>query len=130
MAAKNTYQLRGLRGGQVVVNGSFAPNGSSALVATSNQGRGFTVARTSAGLFTITFADKYANLISFTHGLQLAAGDDKVTQGGTYTAASKTLTLRVWDVSAAAETDVAANANNRIHFQVIFDNSAVVPVRG
>lgn len=130
MAAHNQYQLKALLGGYVVVPGSFAPNAGSAIVATSNKGKGWTVARTSAGLFTITFDAKYVDLIYFDAGLQLAVGDDKYCQPGTYTAASKTMTVRVWDISGAAETDVAANANNRINFLAVFDNSSRKPTRG
>ena len=112
--------------GRVVVEGSFAPNGSSAVSSASNKGVGWSVARTSAGLFTITFDGeyKYNQLDSFTAFLQLATGDDKYAQGGTYTAptstANGTMTVRVWDASGAAETDVAADANNRINFVAIF----------
>ena len=118
-------KIRTLLLGHTIIAGSFAPNGSSALAATSTFGRGFTVARTSAGLFTITLGDKYAKMVGATYALQLATGDDKFVQFGTYVAASKTLELRVWDVSAAAVADIAANANNRIHFALHMSNSGV-----
>jgi hypothetical protein len=127
MANRNFEPLRAAGGERVVISGSFAPNGSSALSAASTYGRGFTVARTSAGLFTITLADQYYQLEAATATLQLASGDDKVVQFGTYTAASKTITLRVWDISGAAETDVSANANNRIHFCLVFKNTNHTP---
>lgn len=114
--------VRGLGKGVTIIAGSFAPAGAGAV--TDQKGRGFTVARTSAGLFTITFTGRFGDFIAFIPGLQLAAGDDKFVQMGTYTAASRTLTLRVWDVSVPAETDVAANANNRINFIAVFKNSS------
>ena len=104
----------------VTVTGSFAPNGTNAVVAASNKGVGFSVARTSAGLFTLTFADKHYDLISFVAGLRLASADDKCLVGGVYVAASKTLTITVWDKSGAAATDIAVNANNRISFKCEF----------
>ena len=126
MADRMWYEkIRTLLLGHTIIAGSFAPNGSSALVATSTFGRGFTVARTSAGLFTITFADKYAKMVGSSVALQLATGDDKIVQLGTYTAASKTVTIRSWDISGAAETDIAANANNRVHFAFHMSNSGV-----
>jgi hypothetical protein len=127
MANRNFEPLRSAGGERVVITGSFAPNGSSALSAASTYGRGFTVARTSAGLFTITLADQYYQLESATATLQLATGDDRFVQFGTYTAASKTITLRIWDISGAAETDVSANANNRVNFCLVFKNTNHTP---
>ncbi len=111
---------------------SFAPNGSSAVAATSIKGKGiYSVARTSAGLFTITFSSDYAALVAGDAHLQLATGDDKYAQLGTFTAATAaaraTMTVRVWDASAAAETDVAANANNRINCFFTFRKGSIVP---
>src|SRR3990172_8848091 len=57
----------------VVVKGSFAPNGGSAIDATKNKGRGFSVARTGAGLFLITFEQVGYDLVSM---LKRAAGGD------------------------------------------------------
>jgi len=108
----------------VVIAGSFAPNGSSAVSAASNKGTGFTVARTSAGLFTITFTESYPDLLSAVATLQLASADDKYVQVGTYTAATKALQIRVFDASDAAVADVDANANNRINFVCVFENTA------
>lgn len=118
-------KFRSLLAGATNIAGSFAPNGASAVDSASVRGKGFTVVRTSAGVFTITFADQYAKLISATATLQLATADDKYVLVGTYTAASKTLVLNVWDVSGAALTDVAADANNRINFSALFSISSV-----
>lgn len=112
--------------GLVKIEGSFAPNGSSALAVASTYGKGFTVARTSAGLFTITLADKYAQLICATLGLQLASGADSFIQFGSIdVVTAKTVQIRNWDVSDAAVADIAANANNRIHFSLTLRNTAV-----
>jgi len=104
-----------------VVAGSFAPD--SANAPTTLRGRGFTVVRTSAGLYTLTFENRFAGCVSATATLQLASADDKMAQIGTI-ANSKTSTntaqIRVWDISGAAATDVAANANNRVNFCFIF----------
>lgn len=122
MASRIFRKIMGINQGEVRVSGSFAPNGSSAISAASNTGKGWTVAYISTGLYRITFADKYPFLISGMAVLQLATGDDKYVQLGTYTASSKTLDIRVWDASGAAVADVAANANNRINFDCVFGN--------
>jgi hypothetical protein len=113
----------------VDVDLSFAPNGASALVATGVKGKGVTVARTSAGLFTITFANGYVDLICATATAQLATAADINAQIGTYTAptatASATLTVRL--IAVATETDVAANANNRVNVRCTFAKSSVTP---
>lgn len=105
---------------RIMVEGSFAPNGSSAISAASNKGLGWSVAYTSTGLYTLTFQDSFVDLESITVSLQLASGDDKALQLGTWTASAKTLEIRCWDTSAAAVADIAADANNRINFQAIF----------
>jgi len=79
--------------GRVNVHGSFAPNGSSALAAANTNGKGFTVARTSQGLFTITFDNKYPELVSAVCALQNASSAPARAQFGDYVAASKTLQL-------------------------------------
>ena len=112
----------------VILAGSFAPNGSSAVSAASNKGTGWSVAWTSTGLFTITLADSYPSLISATASLQLTSGDDKFLQFGAIDVLSaKTLQIRVWDVSGTAVSDVAADAGNRINFTLILKNSSVTP---
>jgi len=123
MAERNFDFMETIGRKKRLVSGSWAPNGGSTLVAADTYGYGFTVAWTSTGLFTITFANTYRRLQSVTVSLQLASGDDKYLQVGTYTAASRTLTVRVWDASGAAVADVAADANNRIHFSCVFDDS-------
>jgi hypothetical protein len=110
---------------RIMVEGSWAPNAGNAIDATSVKGKGFSVVWTSTGLFTITFQDAFVDLESFTCTLQLAAGDDMIIQAGTWTAASKTMTVRVWNIAGAAVADVAADANNRIHFQAVFKDTGV-----
>lgn len=128
MAARNFIHTQALTRDMVCIMGSFAPNGSSAVSAASRKGLGWSVARTSAGLFTITFTDKWADLVSATATAQLATAADINAQVGTYTAASKTLTIRL--IAVATETDVAADANDRINFICWFRNSLAKPTRG
>src|SRR5689334_5391449 len=122
MSSRLLRKIMGITHGLVNVPGSFAPNGSSALDATKVNGKGFSVAYTSTGLYTITFEDAYPFLVSATASLQLATDADQLVKVGTYTAASKTLVVTAWDISSAAVADIAANANNRINFNCYFGN--------
>lgn len=126
MAERNFDFLETIGRKKRVLAGSFAPNGSSALVAADTKGLGFTAAYVSTGLYRLTFANAYGALNSATATLQLATGDDKYVQIGTYTAADRTLDIRVWDASGGAVADVAANANNRINFVCVFDDALQV----
>lgn len=126
MANRFWYEkVRSLLVGRADISGSFGPNGTSAVDPASINGKGFTVARTSAGVFTVTLADRYAKLLAANCSLQLATGDDKFVQLGPYVAASHTIQIRVWDASGAAPADVTADPNNRIHFNLILTVSGV-----
>lgn len=112
--------------GTVMVGGSFAPNGASAIDNTLNQGSGWSVARTGTGQYTITLQDSYVNVYAANASLQLSAPDDKSMQWGAIDVVNaKTLVLTVWDNSAAAPADVAANASNRVHFMIHMKNTTV-----
>lgn len=87
--------------------GRFTLDGVPAAV--DVHGRGFTVARTAAGRYTVTFADAVATLYNARCNVQVAIGSTDMegqlgafTPGGTGTA---TLILRT--MVAAVETDVA-----------------------
>ena len=125
MASRPTEFVRSRGKGYTVISGSFAPD--SANTPTAVKGAGFTVVWTSTGTFTITFDEKYYDLISANATLQLASADDKFVQVGTYTAASKTLVIRCLDNNAGtiSVADITANANNRINFHCVFKNSAI-----
>jgi len=117
-----------LQRGLVVIAGSFAPNGSSAISAASNEGLGWSVARTNTGLYTITFSDKYAALVSFDLTLQMNTPAAQVLCAGAFSQSGKTITITNFTSGSAA--DIAANANNRIHFTACFRNSDALPHRG
>ena len=127
MASRIWTTLQTLGKRRHLIEGSFAPNGSSALVAADVKGKGFSVAYISTGLYRVTFEDKYVGLESFTLGLMLNAADDKMLQFGPYDPSAKTLDIRSYDISGGALADIAANANNRISFQVIFNDSTPGP---
>ncbi len=123
MANRMEEPIRALGKRYVIVAGSFAPNGASAISAASNKGKGFTAARTDVGAYLITFTDKWTDLVSVTFTQQRAAVADGVPQAGTYDASAKTLV--VTNLVGATPTEIAANANNRIHFLAIFRNTSI-----
>lgn len=128
---RNLAPVRALVRELIPLPGSFAPNGGSALDLTTRKGLGWTVTRTSTGLFTVTFTDTQADLVAFEAQLQLASADDKYLQMGTLVNTSTPVVqIRVMDISGAAVADVAANANNRIHFVAWMRNSAAKPTLG
>lgn len=103
---------------RVVVAGSFAPDTASAP--TDLYGKGFTVARTSAGIFTVTLEQIYGQLDSAIATLQLATAADQFAQVGAVSLSAKTFVIHTWDVSGNAVADIAANANNRVNFEFVF----------
>lgn len=133
MAARNFAPVRALARELILIEGSFAPNGSSAVSATSRQGLGFTVARTSEGLFTVTLSDKFAALVAAKATLQLTTAAGSFCQIGVVDLSAKTIQIRVWDpahAGAPAVGDIAADAGNRINFSFVLQNSTMLPVRG
>lgn len=117
----------------VVISGSFRPNAGSAVDNTLNTGIGFTVARTSQGLFTITLSKRYFKCISATATLQLASAGDQYAQIGNIAVAitaTNTVEIRVWDVSDAGVADIASNANNKINFCLVLKNSSAPGITG
>lgn len=124
MSNKTLDRVRARGKGYVAISGSFAPAGAG-ITAGSTKGAGYSVAYTAAGTFTVTFEDSYKDMVSATATLQLATAADQLVQVGTYSAANKTLVIYVWDISSCAlSNNVAADANNRINFHVVFKNVA------
>jgi len=87
----------------VVVPGSFRPNGASGIVSGSQKGVGFSVARTSAGLYTVTFDEKWPaqvtgrkgpGLIAFIAGARTVSSS-VVVNGGVVSQSAKTAQIRV-----------------------------------
>lgn len=123
MASKSFFDVRALGREYVVIAGSFAPAGSGAP--TAPEGKGFTVARTGTGIFLVTLDAGlvFPALVSGSTDLQLANAADSMAQLGTVDLAARTVVIRTLTAGSAA--DISANANNRIHFALIFRNSVV-----
>lgn len=125
MASRVFSELKTLGRRRVQIDGSFAPNGSSALAAAGVKGEGFAVEYVSTGLYLITFTDKYVDVISKTSGLQLSTADNRSLQFGDYDADASTLAIRSVDEDGTVQ-DIAADANNRISFSVVFSDTTAV----
>lgn len=111
------YDLQSYTPGLRVLSGSFAPNGSSALVATSTKGVGFTVSRSTTGTFLVTLTAPIVDVVSQLVGrTENTAGTFLVTSTA-YSTSARTFTIKAVTPSAQdTAADVAAHANNRIHF--------------
>lgn len=122
----NPDPVRALGKGVVLVCGTFFPDTANPPTTTTGTGGSvqWTVSRTGAGTFLVTFSRGFAVCLAKVATLQLSAADDKYVQCGDYSASARTLVIRVWDASGAAATDVAANANNSISFICAFSTHA------
>ncbi len=106
--------------GVAVVNGTLV---APANVPTAIKGLGFTVAWTSAGVWTVTFTDKYVELVSIKAMLQRVTTVNSVAQIGVVSISGKTVQIVNWNKTSAAAIDMVANANTRIHFVAVFRDS-------
>lgn len=125
--SKGIFPLRGVLGavkGTLIV-GAFRPNADSGIVAGSQKGHGWSVARADVGLYTITFNQTLKRLIPLSVTVREAAGAGTVVQFGDYSATAGTLQIRVFQISAGAlaATDLAADADNEIGFLVMSDET-------
>lgn len=128
MANRVMYEMECLNRDVVVMAGSFAPNGSSAVSAASNKGFGWSVARDDVGKFTITLQDRYSALLSAQIKLQQATAGDQLVYVGEVDLSAKTIKIYVVDISDNGFVDIAANANNRINFELYLSNTSQTPV--
>lgn len=106
-----------------LILGSFAPAGTGAP--TDVKGDGFSVARTDVGIYTITLDSLWNDLISANATMQHESVADLVPQFGDYVAASGTIVLSI--LAAATATEVAADANSRVHFQLAMKRTTTTP---
>jgi len=124
MASKIFYGVQSLNPGVKVIAGSFTTNGSSNPASANNTGAGWSVARTGTGELTVTLEDSFPGLISAQCSLALnAAGDSKVQFGAIDVSSAKTVVIRT--ITGTSAADIAANANNRVHFCLILRNTSL-----
>lgn len=123
------HKTRGIK----KVNGRIKPNGGSAITNTIDStvfGRGFSVARSGTGQFTLTIQDRYELLLhaSFTlWSSTVLAGVFRIVSV-TYNATTTVVVFEHLTVAAGpvfAAADVAAAADNFISFELIFRDAKV-----
>lgn len=104
------------------VSGSYAPNGSSEVVASTILGRNIkSVTRTSAGLHKVKLHDNYDKLKSWNLNVQLAAATDLKPQlAAVDLQAQGGAELSIRLVAVGTATDMSANAANRVSFDFEF----------
>src|SRR5689334_4830336 len=127
MRQRNTESIATAARKRWRISARFFPQGAGAVANASNKGKpGWSVVRTSQGLFTITLDRCPLSLGSATHGIQSAAAQVRFTQLGsvTLTATGGTIEIRTIDAAAAVQ-DIAADANSAVHFDFEFTQDTV-----
>lgn len=124
MGSNSLYPSQAMSPAIVLQPFSFAPNGSSAVAASSIQGEGIaSVTRTGTGVFDIVLKSPWTRFAGFCPSVQLASDADVTVSSWNYAAATRTLTVRVRSAGSAA--DIAANSANRIGGLLLLKNSSV-----
>ena len=98
------FPVQSVGGRDVLIAGGFRPNAATGVIAGSGKGEGYTVARTSAGLYTLTFTNRVYEIKSALAGGRDASGVPIAVQFGDYDADAKTLQMRVFRRAQAADS--------------------------
>lgn len=105
--------------GTVSIRGRFAPQGVGTPTVTF--GKGFTVARTGVGVFTVTIPKPMlGTLAGWRLDVRTVTLIDVEVQGGTWVASTGVFTIRTRTSTTNAAADIAANADNEVSFALIF----------
>lgn len=104
MSISSWYEAKYNAPGRVLVGGSFRPNGATGVVSGSSKGRNWSVARTSTGLYTVTFGEWGVSLESFHCSLREAAATPTFVQAGDVSSSNRTAQIRVMQASALTKT--------------------------
>lgn len=125
IASKMRNGLTVVGPGLVMVAGSFQINGGSAPLAV--KGKGFTVAFTSTGTWTVTLANAKSckAIVSTlaTMAINSAANVDVYAQMGACSASAGTFVIRV--MTATVATTPATDVSNRVNFMFILATSSI-----
>lgn len=126
---KNRHPVRAEMREATLVAGSIAPNAGSALVAGTTRGVGFTAAFISLGVFRLTLLEAYTEITAKKISLQLNALADTDVMFGPFVAAVGTTpaTLDILVKTAGVAANIAANANNRIDFELTCRRTGISP---
>ena len=130
MANNIFYGVQALQPELKIIAGTFKPNAGSAIDNDNNAGTGFTVARTGTGQYTVTLDDGYPGLISAqaTAALNAAAATFMQITGAPDVTTAKTIVftaLTTTTTAAPVATDIAAHANNHVHFVLFLRNTSL-----
>ena len=124
MASRVFREVQALNPETKIVGGSFTTNAGSDPDSANNTGKGWSVEHTATGTYTVTLEDTYSALISGQCSLALnAAGDSKVQFGAIDVVTAKTVVIRT--ITGTAAANIAANANNRVHFTLFLRNTDI-----
>ena len=122
MSTNIFFDAQALNPGVKIVAGTFKPNGTSAIDNTVNKGAGWTVARTAVGKFIVTLDSVYPGLLSAQVSLQHNGAGDKKVHWGAIDIAAKT--LDIFCITTASAADLAAHAQNHVHFVLFLRNTS------
>lgn len=123
--SKQTYNnIEGFTNQMVLVAGSFETNGTGEV--TNVRGDGFTVARTAAGKFRVTFAQSFvaAQLISFVAGWEDDASgtaDDVLPSSEPFDASTNSVLIRLAVASTLTDDD-----GPRVNFFAVFNKNQIL----
>lgn len=106
-----------------ILAGSFQIAASGGA-ATRVSGRGYSVAKSATGEYTLTFEDPWNQLISATFAIEASTPVDIVAQLDNHTIGSATVPVMVINLNAAA-TPVEPAAITRVHFFLLLSNTSV-----
>lgn len=126
MAERNFDTVECLGRKKRMLNGSFKPNGASAIDNTLNQGEGFTVAYTTTGVYTVTFSDKYGKCQSANATLRQETRTQDVEVASCDPVTAKTLIIHGFARGSNTLADITAATNTRIDFVCVFSDRADV----
>jgi hypothetical protein len=126
MANRGCKPIRTNGNGAKLLTWQILPNGTSTPTIGDNPDKVVaSVSRSGVGVYVITFTEKYLELRSITCQVQLNAAANTFVQltGATTVPTTKTITTTILTAGAAA--DIAANANNVLHFTAVMRDSTV-----
>ena len=126
MPMRNNNPMEHTQVGVVRKSGRFRPNGSSAIDATLKKGAGYTPSYVTTGSYLLTFDEVGAELIACGADIMKATDADQKISIGAYSAANKTLAVKVWDISGTAAADLASDADTWISWWAEWQNTSHV----
>jgi hypothetical protein len=124
MSQKGFKPIYASGNGARIVTFQVLPNGTSTPTIGENPDKVLaSVSRSGVGVYVLTLNDKFLALRSVHCQVQLNAAANTMVQvtGATTVATTKQITITILTAGAAA--DIAANANNILHFTAVLRDS-------